>query len=165
MYNKKVWFSGSFRENQTFLWGGSCHFQGQGLAAQDVEVQVGHGLARVGAAVAHHPVAARQALRPGDGGDDLKNVGHQSAVFGGDAVAAGDMDLGDHQNVGGRLGRDVPEGEDGVVLVYLGGGDLPGDDPAEQTIRHFHYLLKEKARPGGRMNGANPRVGAGGLQI
>ena len=100
----------------------SRHIQRQGFAAEDVEMQVRHGLTRVGAAVADHPVATRQPLRRRDLGDDLKNVGDHGAVFFRDAVAAGDVGLGDHQNVGRRLGVDVPEGEDLVILVDLGGG-------------------------------------------
>ena len=85
-------------------------------------MQVRHGLTRVGAAVADHPVAPRQPLRRRDLGDDLKNVGDHGAVFLRDAVAAGNVSLGDHQNVGRRLGMDVPEGEDLVILVDLGRG-------------------------------------------
>ena len=70
-------------------------------------MQVRHGLTRVGAAVADHPVATRQPLRRRDLGDDLKNVGDHGAVFFRDAVAAGDVGLGDHQNVGRCLGMSI----------------------------------------------------------
>ena len=113
------------------------HFQIQLLAAEDVEMQVLHGLARVAAAVADHPVAACQTLGLGDSRNDLKDVGHHRTVFGADTVTVGDVDLGHHQNVGRRLGVDIPEGEDGVVLVDLGRGNFPRDDFTEQTIRHF----------------------------
>lgn len=65
----------------------SRHIQRQSFAAEDVEMQVRHGLTRVGAAVADHPVASRQPLRRRDLGDDLKNVGDDGAVFFRDAVA------------------------------------------------------------------------------
>ena len=107
-------------------------------------MQVRHGLTRVGAAVADHPVATRQPLRRRDSGDDLKNVGDDGAVFLRDAVAAGDVDLGDHQNVGRCLGVDVPEGEDRIILVDLGGGDIPRNDFAEQTIGHLCFLLTDQ---------------------
>ncbi|MNH41032.1 hypothetical protein D3C79_1024480 [compost metagenome] len=44
------------------------------------------------------------------------------------------MLLRDHQEVHGRLGGDVVEGEDLVVLVEFARGDLPGSDFAEQTV-------------------------------
>ena len=94
-------------------------------------MQMMYGLAGISAAVADHPVTAGQAFGSGNLGDHLENVGHHSAVFGGDAVNGRDVGLGDHQNVGGRLGRDIPESQDGLVLVDLGGGDIPCDDLAE----------------------------------
>ena len=109
----------------------SSHIQGQGFAAQDVEVEMGHSLPGIRTAVGHYPVAPRQMLCRGDLRNDLKDMRHHLAVFGGYAVAAGDVDLGDHQNVGGGLRMNVPEGEDGFVLVDLGGRDLTGNDPAE----------------------------------
>ena len=66
----------------------SRHIQRQSFAAEDVEMQVRHGLTCVGAAVADHPVAPRQPLRRRDLGDDLKNVGDHGAVFFRDAIAA-----------------------------------------------------------------------------
>ena len=39
--------------------------------------------------------------------------------------------LGNDEDVGGRHGSDVAEGVDHVVLVHLGGGDVPRDDLAE----------------------------------
>ena len=96
-----------------------------------MEVQVGYGLTGIGAAVAHHPVAVCQTFGLGNLGNHLKNVSHYRAVVSGNAVAAGNVGFGNHQNVGRRLGVDVPEGEDGFVLIDLGGGDIPGDDFTE----------------------------------
>ena len=83
------------------------------------------------AAVADHAVTACQAFGSGDLGDHFENVGRHSGIFGGDAVAAVDVGLGHHQNVGGSLGSDVPEGVDGFILVNLGGRDVACDDFAE----------------------------------
>ena len=80
----------------------SGHFQGQRLSAQDVEMQMRYGLARIGSAVGDNPVAPRQVFRGGDLGNHLKNVGNHSAVARSDAVAAGDMGLWNHQNMGGN---------------------------------------------------------------
>ena len=101
-----------------------CHLVGQLCAAQDVEVQMLHALAGIGAAVGDDPVAVFQTFCLGDLGDHPEDVGHHSAVFFGDAVAVGNVGLGDHQHVGGSLGGNVPEGVDQVVLVDLGRGDL-----------------------------------------
>ena len=94
-------------------------------------MQVVYGLAGVVTAVGDHPVAVFQALGPGNLGNDRENMGNHSAVFGADAVAVGNVCLGHHQNMGGSLGSDVPESQDGIVLVNLGRGDVPGDDLAE----------------------------------
>ena len=113
------------------LFGRLRHLQGQRSAAQNVEMQMLYGLTGVGAAVAHYPVAVFQAFGPGNAGDDLKDVGDDGAVFRGDGRAVSNVCLGYHQNVGGRLGGNIPEGEDQIVLVYLGRGDVPCDDLAE----------------------------------
>ena len=97
--------------------------------------------AALASAVADHPVAARQTFRLGNFRDDLKNMGHHCAVFGGHAIAVRNVRLGYHQHMGGGLWVDIPEGENGFVLVDLGGGDFPGDDFTKQTIRHISYLL------------------------
>ena len=98
-------------------------------------MQVGHGLAGLRAAVGHHAeVADAQTL--GDGGDDLKDVGHHTGVLGGDLTAGGDVLLGDHQEVDRSLRVDVVEGKDALVLVHLAGGDLPRGDLTKQTIGH-----------------------------
>ena len=85
-------------------------------------MQMAHGLACVSAAVGHNTVAVVQSFGPGDGGDHLKNVGHDTAVFRRDAVAVGNVDFGDHQNVGGSLGIDIPEGQNRVIFVNPGRG-------------------------------------------
>ena len=58
-----------------------CHFDSQGLAAQDVEVQVENGLTGIRAAVGNHPVATGEVFGSGDLGNHRKNVGNHSAVF------------------------------------------------------------------------------------
>ena len=108
-----------------------------------VEVQVVHALPRLVADVGDHAVALHPLLL-GQLGNDLKDMGHHRAVLSTDLGDRLDMLLGDHQEVGGRLGIDVVEGKAGVVLIYLAAGDLPGNDLAKQTIRHwfpsfFHF--------------------------
>ena len=45
----------------------------------------------------------------------------------------------DDQDVGRRLGVDVAEGNDEVVLVDEVGRDLAGDDAAEEAVGGFHW--------------------------
>ena len=91
-------------------------------------MQMRYGLSRVGAAVADHTVTVIKTLCLGNLGNDFENVRDHSAVLSGDSVAAVHVGLGDHQNVGGSLGSDVPEGQHGFVLIHLGGGDHTGCD-------------------------------------
>ena len=90
----------------------SSHLCVQLLAAQDVEVQVMHSLTGIGSAIGHHPVAVAETFLLSDHGNDLKNVGDHSAVIPVDLRHRANMVLGDHQNVGGRLGGDVPKCQD-----------------------------------------------------
>ena len=41
--------------------------------------------------------------------DDLEDMGHQGAVLRRDLRHGGDMGLGNHQNMGRSLGRNIPE--------------------------------------------------------
>ena len=105
--------------------------QTQFLAAQDVEMQVMHSLAGILAAVGYHPVAACQLFCGSDLGDDLKNVGNHSTVFGVDAVHRGNVRLGNHQNVGRCLGVDVTKCQDSFILINFGGGNFAGNNFTE----------------------------------
>ena len=118
----------------------SSHFQAQSLAAQNVEMQMADGLTGIGTAVGNNTVTAIQAFCLGDLGNDFENVGYNSTVFSGDVIYGGDMGLGDYQNVGGRLGSNIPECEYGFILIDLGGRDGTCDDFTEQTVGHIHYL-------------------------
>ena len=114
----------------------SSHLQCQRGTAQNVKVQVLNSLTGVTAAVGDHTVAVCQALRGGDFGDDCENVGHYRTVFIRDAIAVRDMYLGYHETMGGRLGGNVPESKDGVIFIYLFGGNVPGDVFAEKSVVH-----------------------------
>ena len=105
-------------------------------------MQMMHSLAGVGAAVGYHPVALGKALLGSHLGDNLENMSHHSTVFGCDFGYGADVDFGDHQNVGGCLGGDIPEGQNGLVFLVFGGGDDPGYNFAKQTIFHIHSPLQ-----------------------
>ena len=94
-------------------------------------MQVGNRLAGIGAAVGDQTVAIGESRLLGDLGDGLKDMGEHGTVLGGYAVQGGNVDLGDHKDVHGGLGIDVAEGQNGVVLVDLGGGDIACDDFTE----------------------------------
>ena len=99
-------------------------------------------LARLLSDIGDHTVTLH-ALFLGDLGDDLKDMGHHGAVFRADSGNRGNVGLGDDQEVSGRLGGDVVEGEAQLVLIDLAAGDLSGNNAAEQTVRHRDSPLKK----------------------
>ena len=119
----------------------STHTQSKFSAAQNMEMQMVNGLTGMCSAVGDHAVAAFQLFFRGDLGDHLKDPGDHSAVFGGHTVDGRNVNLGDHQDMGGCLGRDVPEGIHQFIFVNLGGRDITLNDLTEQTIRLSSYLL------------------------
>ena len=88
-----------------------------------MEMQVRDTLARLLADVGHHPVALQPQFL-GDLRDHSKDVGHHRRVVLADLCHRGDMHLGNHQKMGGRLGIDVVEGEANLILIDFVGGDL-----------------------------------------
>ena len=102
-----------------------------------MEVQVGHGLLARLADVGHHPVSGLvKAQLLGQLGNDLKNMGHHSAVLRRYSGNGLDVGLGHHQKMGGCLRGNVVEGIAKLVFLDLAAGDLPGDDLREQAIAH-----------------------------
>jgi hypothetical protein len=63
------------------------------------------------------------------------------AVLSGDAVKGGNVSLGDHQNVNGSLRIDVAEGQNGVILIYLGGRNITRCDLTEQTHKKYRPFV------------------------
>ena len=57
---------------------------------------------------------------------------NQRVVLGRQIVQRGDVGVGDDQHVERRLRADVAKGDEGVVPVDDGGGDLTRDDLAEE---------------------------------
>jgi len=110
---------------------------GELFAAEDVEVDMFYALAAVIADVGDDPVAGL--VDADDAGDLL--TGEQKtaqklliAVF--CCVEGSDVLFGDDDDVFLGLGGDIAESENLFVLIYLGGGDIPGNYFAEQAI-HF----------------------------
>ena len=96
---------------------------------------MGHTLPGLLADVGDHPVALKTQLL-GHLGDDGKDVGHHSGIFGSDLSHGSNVSLGNHQKMGGRLGLDVVKGIDRIVLIDLVGRDLAVCDLTKQTIGH-----------------------------
>jgi hypothetical protein len=100
-----------------------------------VEVEMGHGIRCVLADVEHEPVAAL-----GDpfglghvagGGED---TGERFGVTGFEHAGIVDVASGDHEDVHGSLGVEVAKGHGELGTVHDVGGDLTGDDAAEETV-------------------------------
>lgn len=103
-----------------------------------MEMQVGHRLPCLLAAVGHHTVAL-PAVLGAELRDDLENVGDKGGIFGGDLARGGNVGLGDHQKMRGCLRIEIVKGEHLFVLVHLIRGDLSRCDLTEYT--HKERLL------------------------
>ena len=95
----------------------SNHLIAELLSAEDVEVQVHDGLAAVRAAVVDDAVAVAEAFRLGDLGDGFKAARDPHAVLRGYLVGAGNVSLGNNEDMHRSLRIDVAES---IKLVTLG---------------------------------------------
>jgi hypothetical protein len=97
-----------------------------------MHVQVEHHLATVIVAIDDEPeTILRDAFAPGDVPRHDEHVTQRGFVRLGHVVHRGDRLVRHDQHVHRRLGTDVAEGGDAVVLVHDGGGNLAGDDLLE----------------------------------
>ena len=87
---------------------------------------------------------AKLAAQVRNNGIDVTQQGGVTLGQGGSRV---NVLLGDDQEVGGRLGIDVIEGEALLVLIHLVGRDLSRDDLTEQTIGHWGTSFVCHIRP------------------
>ena len=110
----------------------------QVFAAEDVHVEVHDGLAGVDALVGDDAETVLQALGLSDLLDGVSHGAHGLGryVVGDVAVVL----LGDHERVDRRLRVEVVEGDDLVVLIDNGRGDLVVGDFAEDAITHGWFL-------------------------
>ena len=110
-------------------------------------MEVHDGLAGVDALVGDDAETVLQAL---DLGDLLDGVSQGAHGLGGHVV--GDVAvvlLGDHERVDRRLGVEVVEGDDLVVLIDNGRGDLVVGNFAEDAVTHGWFLSNDNATEGG----------------
>ena len=101
-------------------------------SAEDVEVEVGDGLAAVVAGVDDDAEAVGEHAL-GERGRFFEEMAEE---FGGCFGDVGVVLLGNEQQVGGGLRVDVGEGDGVVVLVDGFDGDGVVGDLAEETVRH-----------------------------
>ena len=110
-------------------------------AAQDVQVEVIHGLAAVGLAVDDKPGALFAAAKFFGNFLCLKQKPPQEDSVGGFQFHyVPDMPFGNHQKMNRRLGIHVVEGQEFVVLENLFGRDLPLYDFTENAVAHGFSL-------------------------
>ena len=119
------------------------HLIAELLSAEDMEVQVHDGLAAVRAAVVDDAVAAAEAFDLSDLRDGFKAARDPHAVLRGYLVGAGNMSLGNDEDMHRSLRVDVTESVDILILIDLCAGDIPGDYLAEQAIVHFNISFFE----------------------
>ena len=99
-----------------------------------MKVQMLYTLAAVLAHVGHHTVAVVTAQFLAQAGNGGKHMSQQLAVLLGERGSRVHMLLGNHQKVNRRLGINVVERKDLVILEQLIRGDLALGDFAEQAI-------------------------------
>src|SRR5690606_29079585 len=110
-----------------------------GNIAENMQMQVEHGLAGAGAVVDDQP----EGIADAGGGGDLAGGGHQVAEQRPVVVAGihqpGDGFSGDQQQMGGSLGGDVADGETELVFVEDLARDLAIDDAGKYRL--FCHLV------------------------
>ena len=106
-----------------------------GPAAQNVHVNVENGLTRLGAVIEDDPEPVADAVFPGQSGADAHHLADELLIVAAQGRGAGDMLSGDDEKMFRGLGRNVPEGENVLILIDFFAGDVAADDFAEQAVR------------------------------
>ncbi len=104
-----------------------------------MQMHVHDDLVAVGAGIHDEAVAAfNNALF----GSELRDDGEHAASHGGvirrKVICAGEVIIGDDEDMGGCKGIDIPKGGDPLVLKDLIRGDLAGDDLTENAVLVSH---------------------------
>src|SRR5262245_27529070 len=112
-------------------------------SGQEVEVDVIDVLAALGTAVEVHPIPSLgEAFGFAEPARRQQAAPHRLDVAGLHRHDRRDVALGDDQQMNGSLRIDVPEGEDGVVLVLDIGWALPSHDLAEEAVGHGACIIR-----------------------
>ena len=117
----------------------SRHFIGKLAATENVEMEVGNGLASVRAAVGDNAVAVRNARALCNNGDLFKDVRNDGGVFAVYFVNARDMRFGDNEDVNGCLRRDIVKRKDLFVIIRFFGWDIAVYYLAKKTV--FYHII------------------------
>jgi len=118
----------------------------QRSTAEDMDVQVKHGLTTMTAGVDDGAVAIGQAQLPGDGGDHLQQMSGEFRVGSGEFSQRGDGLFGNEQNMHGCLWTDVVEGDAVLIFVDDACRDFAIDDFLEDS--HVRKLSGETVAVG-----------------
>ena len=97
-------------------------------------MQMPHRLSAFLAAVGDHPEALVELFLPVNLINDLIDVSDDCTVLRGDGRSGGNVLLRNHHRMKGRLGIDVPKGENPVILIDLGARDFAAGDATKQAI-------------------------------
>ena len=101
-------------------------------AAEHVDVQVRDGLAPIGAVIDRDAeTGVADAFLAGDGSSGEQEVAQKGSVFRFGFADAWDHGFRYDEEMGGRLGVDVAEGDALIILVDDLRGNLAGDDALE----------------------------------
>ena len=115
------------------------HLIGKLAAAEDVEMEMGNGLARIRTAVGDNAVAVRNARALCDCGNLFKDIRNDGGVFTVYFVNASNVRFGNNENVNGSLGRDIVESKNLIVFIRFFGGDIAVYDLAEKAV--FYHII------------------------
>lgn len=115
----------------------------QALAAQDVQVQVKHGLAAIAVGVDHHPVAIFcDTLLAGNFLRREQHFAQQALILWRGLIQRADDFVGHNQNVGGRGGRNIAEGRHVLILIHnLRRNFAPGNFCKNGVLGHAPILV------------------------
>jgi hypothetical protein len=114
-----------------------------GASAEQVEVEMIHGLAAILAGIDHHAVAVGEAFVAGDPRRGPQQVAEQRAVPFGAVSQRRNMFARRDQHVHRRMRVNVREGVALLVLVDGGGGDASINDLAKEAT-HGAFSVQER---------------------
>ena len=97
-------------------------------------MDVKDGLSGTGAIVKDHAEPLGKPEISGKSGAGAHHPADQLLIFGLQEGRSHDMFFGDDQKMDGRLGRDIPEGQEFIIFIELVRGDLAADDLTEETV-------------------------------
>lgn len=128
----------------------------ESAAAEQVEVQVGNGLAAVAADVRHDAIAVAQPLGLRQAANYQEKMADERPVDIFDVVDRHDFLFRNDQDVRGRLWLDVAERQAVFVFVENLGGNLAIDDPLENGFSAHRNISVKKDRSGRVGRADNP---------